>query len=321
MKKTVFILALLLTTTLGAFAQGAKAIKINEVMTANTASIQDEFGRHGAWIEICNASFSTFNVRGMFITTNKAVLDKNLSAPEREKLMSQIPNGEPRTAIEGRQHLVFFCNSNPAEGSMHLTTPIEQGKRVWIAIYDGNAVDLIDSVSVPALALNQSYSRVKDGNEKWEVRDSAAVTPGIANTPSHNDKIARVKAEDPHGFAISILAMGTVFSCLALLFIFFFFLGKLMDHMNTAKKIANTKPLKPVTKTIEKAEEVRHKTSTLMKDGMKTKGIDKEIYIAVIAMALKQYQDDVHDVESGIISIKPTNGKWNNLSNFSTINR
>ena len=28
-------------------------------------------------------------------------------------------------------------------------------------------------------------------------------------------------------------------------------------------------------------------------------------------MALKQYQDDVHDVESGIITIKPKNTDWN----------
>jgi hypothetical protein len=34
--------------------------------------------------------------------------------------------------------------------------------------------------------------------------------------------------------------------------------------------------------------------------------------MAVIAMALKQYQDDVHDVESGIITIKPRHSMWNN---------
>ena len=138
------------------------------------------------------------------------------------------------------------------------------------------------------------------------------VSPNIANTPIVNNKIARTKAEDPHGFAITILAMGTVFCCLALLYIFFFILGKFMDHLNTAKKIANTHPLKPVTKTVEKVDEVRHKTSVILQDGLKTKGIDKEVYIAVISMALKQYQDDVHDVESGIISIKPRQTSWHN---------
>ena len=40
-------------------------------------------------------------------------------------------------------------------------------------------------------------------------------------------------------------------------------------------------------------------------------GIAKEVYIAVISMALKEYQDNVHDVESGIITIKPKNTDWN----------
>lgn len=33
--------------------------------------------------------------------------------------------------------------------------------------------------------------------------------------------------------------------------------------------------------------------------------------MAVIAMALKQYEDDVHDIESNIITIKPHHTNWN----------
>lgn len=317
MKKIAFLLAIVLTAYVDVLAQGAKNIKINEVMTSNTSSIQDEYGRREAWIELCNASFTTFNIRGMYITTNRAVLNEELSAPERQKLMSMIPNGEPRTQIAGTQHLTFFCNSNPKEGSLHLDAEIKSGEPIWIALYDGNGVDLIDSVSVPAMRENQSYAREQDGDSKWIVCQPSSVTPNIANTPRVNDKIARTKHEDPHGFAITILAMGTVFTCLALLFVFFTLLGLLMDHLNTAKKIANKQPLKPVTKTVTATvgavDTVLDKTTTVMKDGLKTKGKDKRIYIAVIAMALKQYQDDVHDVESGVISIKPKNTTWNGL--------
>lgn len=313
MKKIIFMLALLATASIDVLAQGAKNIKINEVMTNNTASIEDEYGQHEAWVELCNASFTTFNVRGMYITTNKAVLNKELSAPDRQALMSVIPDGEVRTLIAGTQHLTFFCNSNPKKGSLHITTQVNAGEPVWVALYDGNGVDLIDSVSVPALKENQSYAREKDGAKTWIVCEAEKATPNIANTPRVNDKIARTKAEDPHGFAITILAMGTVFTCLALLFVFFSCLGVLMDHLNKAKKIANKMPLKPVTKTVGAVDTVIDKTATVMKDGLKTKGKDKRIYIAVISMALKQYQDDVHDVESGIISIKPKNTTWNGL--------
>lgn len=311
MRKIVFLLALLMTASFDAMAQGAKNIKINEVMTSNTASIQDEYGNRQAWVELCNASFTTFNVRGMWITTDRGVLNKELSAPDRQKLMSEIPSGDPRTQIAGTQHLTFYCNSNPKAGSLHLTVPVKAGEPTWIALYDGNGVDLIDSVSVPALADNQSFARKSDGAQEWVVCNPADVTADIANTPRVNNKIKRTKEEDPHGFAITILAMGTVFTCLALLFLFFYFFGLLMDHMNTAKKIANKQPLKPVTKTVGAVENVVDKTATVMKDGLKTKGKDKRIYIAVIAMALKQYQDDVHDVESGIITIKPKSTSWN----------
>ena len=33
--------------------------------------------------------------------------------------------------------------------------------------------------------------------------------------------------------------------------------------------------------------------------------------MAVIGMALKQYEDDVHDVESGVITIKQKSSSWN----------
>ena len=315
MKRIGLLLAVAAFASMTVFAQGAKNICINEVMTSNTASIEDEYGHHYPWIELCNASFTTCNVRGMYITTDKAVLNPDLSAPERQNLMSLIPNGEQRTLLSGRQHLLLFCNSKPNDGSLHLTAKVNPGQPLWVAIYDGNGIDLIDSVSVPALAPNTSYARSKDGAKTWETCDSANVTPNISNKPVINDKIARTKAEDPHGFAITILAMGTVFVCLALLYIFFRLLGLLMDHLNTAKKIANAQPLKPVTKTVTTTakigKDVIETTATVMKDGIRTKGIDKKVYIAVIAMAIKQYADDVHDVEPGIIAIKPKQSAWN----------
>ena len=226
--------------------------------------------------------------------------------------MSVIPNGEPRTSLGARQHLVFFLNSNPAKGALHLTAKVDSVKPVWIALYNGNGVDLIDSVTVPVMAVNQSYARHADGSAKWDVKPYDVVTPGISNyTAVEETKIAKLKREDPYGFGITVMAMGIVFFCLALLFVFFTFFGMFMRHQNTVKKVGNIQPLKAGVKTVEKTIEVANKTSTMLQDGLKLKGIDKEVYIAVISMALKQYQDDVHDVESGIITIKPKTTDWN----------
>ena len=150
---------LLLLGTPSAMGQGAKNIRLNEVLTNNTASIQDEYGTRQAWIELENTSFTTYNIRGMYLTTDRSVLDPKMSVPERIKRMRVIPNGEPRTQISGRQHLVFFGNSSPAKGKLHLSLSVPMSEPVWIALYNGNAVELIDSVSVPALAADQSYAR------------------------------------------------------------------------------------------------------------------------------------------------------------------
>ena len=290
-------------------AQVEQSIKINEVMTSNTSNLQDEYGQREAWIEIANVSFTTYNVRGMFITTDRSVLDPQMSVPERMKRMSAIPSGEPRTALSGRQHLILFCNSLPSKGSMHLSVPIDPSKPTWVGLYSGNATLLIDSVTVPVIADNLSYARHKDGSPNWVVKSAEQVTPGISNmTDIVETKTAKLKREDPYGFGITVLAMGIVFFCLALLFVFFTLFGFFMKHRSA---VANIQPVKAGVKTVEKTMEVASKTSTILQDGLKTKGIDKEVYMAVIAMALKEYQDNVHDVESGVITIKPKNTDWN----------
>ncbi len=308
---------LLLTSTLAMFGQGAKNIRINEVMTNNTASIVDEYGQREAWIELENTSFTTYNIRGMYFTTDRSVLDPNMSVPERIKRMSIIPSGDPRTSIGGRQHLVFYCNSNPSQGKLYLSLPIPMSEPVWIGFYNGNAVELIDSVTVPALAADQSYAR--HGSEEWSVKAAENVTPGIENFIKADESTdAKLKREDPYGIGITLLAMGIVFFCLAVLFLFFWIFGMIMRHLDTAKKVADKQPIKAVTKTLEVTHDIAHATGNILQDGLKTKGIDKEVYIAVISMAMKQYLDDVHDVESGIITIKQHQTGWTDESNQMT---
>src|SRR5574344_1098311 len=311
MKKFGLLLSgMLLVGPSAMFGQGAKNIVINEVLTNNTASIQDEFGAREAWIELQNTSFTTYNIRGMYLTTDRSVLDPKMSVPERIKRMSIIPNGDARTNLGARQHVVFYGNSSSHQGKLHLSVKIPLSESVWIGLYNGNAVELIDSVTVPALAADQSYAR--QGKNGWAVKKAGNVTPGTENfIKADESKDAKFKREDPYGFGITLLAMGIVFFCLAVLWLFFTLFGLLMRHMETAKKVANQQPIKPITKTVEITAEIGHKTGVILQDGLKTKGIDKEVYMAVIGMALKQYEDDVHDVESGIITIKQKSSSWN----------
>jgi len=314
MKRFAFLLgSLLALASQPMLAQMDASIKLNEVMTQNESSLIDEYGVRNAWLEIANISHSTYNIRGMYITTDRSVLDKKMSVPERVSRMSQIPNGDERTNLTGRQLIVLQLGSQPAQGSLHLSVKVDATKPTWIALYNGNATQLIDSITVPVLGADQSFARIANNGTAadWEVKSADRVTPGIQNqTVVSESKIEKFKREDPHGFGMALMAMGIVFFCLALLWITFTLFGMLMRHMDTAKKVAHHQPIKPITKTVEKTMEVGHKTGVLLKEGLNTKGIDKEVYMAVIGLALRQYEDDIHDVESGVITIKPKDTGW-----------
>lgn len=314
MKRFAFLLgSLLALASQPMLAQMDASIKLNEVMTQNESSLIDEYGVRNAWLEIANISHSTYNIRGMYITTDRSVLDKKMSVPERVSRMSQIPNGDERTNLTGCQLIVLQLGSQPAQGSLHLSVKVDATKPTWIALYNGNATQLIDSITVPVLGADQSFARIANNGTAadWEVKSADRVTPGIQNqTVVSESKIEKFKREDPHGFGMALMAMGIVFFCLALLWITFTLFGMLMRHLDTAKKVAHHQPIKPITKTVEKTMEVGHKTGVLLKEGLNTKGIDKEVYMAVIGLALRQYEDDIHDVESGVITIKPKDTGW-----------
>jgi hypothetical protein len=94
-----------------------------------------------------------------------------------------------------------------------------------------------------------------------------------------------------------------VFVALILLYAFFRLLGVVLHRFDV---LARVKAIKAIRKQA-------HKVTVMAKQGLETKGIDKEIYVAVIAMALQEYEENVHDVEPGIITIIPEDRPvWHN---------
>ena len=329
MKKLGFLITMLVITSLPAWSQGAKSIRITEVMTDNRTNLVDEYGEHKPWVELSNSSFTTYNVRGMFLTTDRRVLNKNLSPEVRRQMMYPLPNNEPRTMLGGKKSIVIFDQSNwwvdawsgkpfktpdaSNPGPFHLNLLIMEKKPNWIALYDGNAVDLIDSVSVPVLEANESYALSSDF-KTWDKATDGFITPGYLPQNAGLSKAQLLKKQDPYGIGIAVLSMGIVFSCLALLFIVFWAFGAYMKHKQRIARATEkhaTLLYKTGKKTIEVTQDLSHKTNVILKDGLETKGIDKEIYMAVISLALQEYLEDVHDVESGIITIKPKQTRWN----------
>ena len=149
-------------------------IRISEVLTNNTANIVDDFGARTAWIELENNSLFPCNIGGLYLTNDRSCLDPAMSNASRVKRMSLIQEN----ILGASNQVLFFCNSSPAQGKNYLSLEIPMSEPVWIALYDKTASHIIDSVTIPALAADQSYRRI---NNMWVVTPPYNVTPGTTN--------------------------------------------------------------------------------------------------------------------------------------------
>lgn len=301
--KKLLIISLCLLTSLACYSQGAHDFFFSEVFLAPSGdadSYEDEYGNVDSWIEIENSSYTTHDIRNCFLTTNREVLKKELSAPEREKMMSVIPAGDERTNIKGRQRITFFADGRTNLGTLHTNFKLTRtGEPIFLALYDGNAVDLLDSLTIPA-DVPSGYSWAKIG-DKWQAVSGDEVTPNAPNDmEGSKNKIKEWKEKDPHGIAMTILSMSIVFGCLLLLYVFFHLFGWILNKINRASHY----------KAIKKIREEANKVIVIAKDGIETRGIEMDNYAASISLALHEYFGNTHDIESGVITIVHNTTEW-----------
>ena len=287
---------MVLAATAG-FAQGAKNLKFNEILVTNTASLVDEYGCRSAWIEFHNDAFASANARNCFLTTNRAVLNKELSAPERIKMMYQIPSGSVATHIEGKQKMLFFTDGLPNRGVFHTNFTLADSTENWIALYDANGTTLLDSITVPALGENQSWAREKDGIGAWKVVTAENVTPAATNTVEQGEgKVAKFKRMDSRGLGMTVMCMAVVFSALAILWWLFALIGKIFASTISSAKKAPAKEAAPAPKAAP------------------AKGNANDEEMAAICMALHEHFGNVHDEESDVLTIVGGASGWNSLT-------
>ena len=296
MKKVFLSIIVVLAATAG-FAQGAKSLKFNEILVTNTASIVDEYGCRSAWIEFHNDAFASANARNCFLTNDPAVLNPELSAPERIKMMYQIPSGNVATGIHGKQKMVFFADGLPNRGVFHTNFVLNDSTENWIALYDANGTTLLDSITVPALGENQSWARAKDGIGAWKVVTAENVTPAATNTVEQGEgKVAKFKRMDSRGLGMTVMCMAVVFSALAILWWLFALIGKIFASTISSVKKAPAKEAAPSPKAAP------------------AKGNANEEEMAAICMALHEHFGNVHDEESDVLTIVGGASGWNSLT-------
>lgn len=225
MKKRTIVLILLAAL----FVSGARADAINSLRLSEVA-VGDSL-EHSGWVEIQNTSWGTQNLGGFYITNNPAALDETLTPPQRMQYMHLIPTGNPLTSVAPQNCLLLYADGHDNIGILHLNFTLQPGDIV--AIYNGNGKDLVDSLTIPLfLKPNQSWAKdFSDG--KWAI--CGKPTPTLANNyeqAKRNNKIAEFKEKDPYGIAMAIMAMGIVFACLILLYVFFKLFGYILNRQS-----------------------------------------------------------------------------------------
>ena len=254
---------------------------LNEVLITNEGNYQDDYGLHSAWIEIFNRSYGSADLAGCYL---------KCSSQPGDTVSYFIPKGDVLTLMKPRQHSLFWADGEARRGTFHTNFTLNPETQNWIGLYDSGR-NLLDQITIPAgvLQANQSYARISDAAEKWEVKDGSAekyVTPSTNNkTIDSNAKMEKFEEHDSDGIGMSISAMSVVFCGLILLFIAF----KIVGRVSVSLSKRNAMKAKGITDKQEAKEK-------------KLGEAPGEIF-AAIAMAMYEMQSDVHDVEDTVLTI------------------
>jgi Na+-transporting methylmalonyl-CoA/oxaloacetate decarboxylase gamma subunit len=217
-----------------------------------------------------NSSYSNVNIGGCYLTND-------LSNPTKY----WIPTGDPATYVSPRGYLVFWADGKPTRGIFHLNFELE-GSKV-IALFDANGKTLIDKLEIPQNQIvNKSYGLVDQSTLAWDKMEFS--TPGANNDHSRKASSGEKFVEmDPYGIGMTMIAMFVVFSALAILYIIYKNIGNFFVN-----KVAKSKKNEAVQVTDGKEPKVE---------------LSGEVN-AAIAMALYMYQNEMHDFENTVLTIR-----------------
>jgi Na+-transporting methylmalonyl-CoA/oxaloacetate decarboxylase gamma subunit len=250
---------------------------INEVLVINEQNYVDGYGKRSGWVEIFNNTAKTQNLGGLFLTNDR-------SNPRKYP----IPKGDVLTKLAPHQHVLFWANNKPYQGTFYVNFELDPNKENYIALYDESGTKLIDEVVIPEGQLaDVSWGYATDGvklNKEGvnQLTVLEKVTPSTNNfTLDKNEKIERFKNQDKFGASMTITSMLVVFLALVLLYIIFKLVGK------ASVSISNKRKAKETTVTV----------------GIKPdkNEIPGEV-LSAIFMALHEEQSDVHDIEHTILT-------------------
>ena len=255
------------------WAQGMKDIRINEILVKNVDSYEDDYGHRVGWVELFNSGYSNVNVAGSYLSIDFG----------NKSMTYKIPKNDPRTIIPPQGYVVFFADGIGSKGTFYTNFTLDQTGRLYLI--DANGRTVVDSVRYDLSAMKEDQSigwkvEAAGVDPVWTELD--ATTPGAVNdVVEFESKAELFRQHDPKGFIMSITAMSVVFLALILLYLVFKQVGK--SHVKRAKNKAAA-------------------SAAVAATGSSGDAPNGEI-IAAIAIALKKYEEDLHDIDSTVLTI------------------
>lgn len=322
--KSIKHILLALVIALGVCSMQAQTIidlRLNEILLLNEDNYTDEYGRYVPWIEIFNTSYNSVNVGGCYLTNDTTGLaagqkDKKALDAFRAKCYN-IPKGDPRTLLQQRSCAVFFMDGDPTYGTFHTNFTPDESNYVALIASDGKT--LIDLMVFPPYLRNKSVSYgcendgvvtekrsntvVKKNKLNTEIQDLRKelpfFTPGSNNQlVSSESKADKLATNDPHGIAMTIMAMMIVFSVLIIIF-FVLKIFAYVSRREAAKKASSPAQPAPASNAGEPTGEELAAIAMALQQSM---GGADEDEIAAVAMALYLYLYTNHDYESEVLT-------------------
>ena len=293
------LIALLLAAFAGCvtgFAQNVRDLIISEAQT-DSVELDNGYGQKAAWIELFNTSNGSVKFGGCFLTNDRNDLRRYL-----------IPKNDLKCVLGPRQSVLFFADGDASKGSFHCSFSLKAGETVYLVSNDGRTI--VDSLCIPA-GLEAGMSIAKFANDpKAIVFDDihpARPTPGsYHHNPVYDEdgnileesKAEKLMRTDPHGFTLTLVAVGVVFLALVVLYLCYTLVGAICT--GKFRRPEGKKAGKKAGKAGKAAEgEIAAAlTMALTLEG----GNETE---AAIALALDRYlNESVHDNESYVITIR-----------------
>ena len=152
----------------------AQDLFINEFQASNSQTISDNFDEYDDWIELYNASDSTINLTGIFISDDFDNLNK-WQFPDSLDSLSVLDS----LIILPKSYKILWADDQVSQGVNHLGFKLSANNE-QIILSHGDTSNIIDVIEYDQQYLDISFGRHPDSTELWSYFDEA--TPGFKNS-------------------------------------------------------------------------------------------------------------------------------------------